>query len=235
MSKKFLIVTGGITFVIVYIFYHSLIFAMISLMLLKPLDKVYEKYRVKKLRDELNFQFKDLLYSISASTAAGRQMGEALREGLENMKLIYRDDSQIVLKLETIIKRIYQIRESEEIVLIDFAISSKLEDIENFVDAYLTCRTTGGDVEKVVLKSAALIIDKIALKKEIHALTSQKKFEAKLLTAMPLLMLVFLQIVSPDYLEVMYTTLTGRFLMTLSLVGIILSFYISAKITDIKL
>ena len=37
----------------------------------------------------LTVQFKDLLYSLSASVAAGRQMGEALVEAEQNLAVMY--------------------------------------------------------------------------------------------------------------------------------------------------
>ena len=62
-------------------------------------------------------QFRDLLYSISASVSTGRQMPEALKEAEQNMKLIYKEDSCIVLELTNMVKRLNEYRESEEEIL----------------------------------------------------------------------------------------------------------------------
>ncbi len=224
-----------IIFIIFYLFYHSLILCNISLVLAIPLAKYYEEHLEKERKKTLNLQFKDLLYSISASVSAGRQMTEALEEGRENMKMIYRQDAPIILELDHIMKGIREAGFSEEQALINFSSRCKLEDVENFVDTYLICRTTGGDVEKVVLKGAQLIMEKIAIEKEIMTVTSQKKFEAKILTAMPLGMLALMQFVSPEYMAVLYESFAGRLVMTAALLGILLSYYFSSKILDIRL
>ncbi len=221
--------------IIFYLFYHNLLLCVISFPLAIPFAKYYDLHLETKKRKTLNLQFKDLLYSISASVSAGRQMTEALEEGRENMKMIYKEDAPIIKELDNIVKGIREARFSEEEALLDFAARSKLEDVENFVDTYLTCRTTGGDVEKVILKSANLIMEKIAIEKEIMTVTAQKKFEAKILTAMPLGMLALMQFASPDYMAVMYESVTGRLVMTAALLGILLSYYFSTKILDIKL
>ena len=59
-----------------------------------------------------------------------------------------------------------------------------MEDIKNFVDVYLACRTTGADLETVIGNSTEILMDKIDIEKEIRALTAQKQFEGKIITVM---------------------------------------------------
>ena len=128
-------------------------------------------------------------------------MPESLFEARENMKLIYREDSIIVLELSDMVKRLFEYRESEDDILKDFAARTCVEDISDFVDIYLTCRETGGDLIKVLTKASDMIMDKIVIEKEIRAITVQKQFEARILTAIPFIIVLFLQLVSPDYLS----------------------------------
>ena len=55
-------------------FYHSLILSVASGVLIKFVQPFYEKFMARKRMQELELQFKDMLYCISASVAAGRQM-----------------------------------------------------------------------------------------------------------------------------------------------------------------
>jgi tight adherence protein B len=161
-------------------------------------------------------------------------MPEALYEAGQNMKLIYRVDSLIVKELEHMVKRLIEFRESEEEILKEFAARTGIEDISDFVDIYLTCRETGGDFIKVLTKASEIIADKIAIEREIHTVTVQKQFEAKILTAIPFIILIFLQLVSPDYLVALYEGVMGRLLMTLALAGIGISYFWSMKLTKIE-
>jgi tight adherence protein B len=233
-KTRFLLICGLSLFSAAYLFYHSLILSMIFACLSYPGLKPYRNYLAEKRRREIKGQFRDVLYSISASVSAGRQMPEALFEARENMKLIYRDDSLIVMELSDMVKRLFEYRESEDDILKDFAVRTGIEDISDFVDIYLTCRETGGDLIKVLTKASEMIIDKIVIEKEIRTITAQKQFEAKILTAIPFIIVLLLQLISPDYLEAMYQGIKGRLLMTMALFGIGIAYFWSMKLTKIE-
>jgi tight adherence protein B len=232
---RFLFVCSLGLFTAAYLFYHNLLLSMLFACLAYPGLKPYRSHLAEKRRSEIKGQFRDVLYSISASVSAGRQMPESLFEARENMKLIYREDSLIVLELSDMVKRIFEYRESDDDILKDFATRTRIEDISDFVDIYLTCRETGGDLIKVLTKASDMIMDKIVIEKEIRAITAQKRFEARILTAIPFIIVIFLQLVSPDYLSVMYEGLMGRFLMTVGLLGIAAAYFWSMKLTKIEI
>lgn len=233
-KNRFLLFCGLGLMAVFYLFYHSIVISLLSFCLAYPCLRPYRAYLAEKRRKELKEQFRDLLYSISASISTGRQMPEALKEADQNMRLIYREDSLIVLELAEMVKRLNEYRESEEEMLKDFANRACIEDISDFVDIYLTCRETGGDLIKVITKASDIIMDKITIEREIRTITAQKRFEAKILTAIPFLIILFLQLVSPDYLAPMYEDIKGRILMTMALAGIISAYGISMKLTRIE-
>ena len=111
---------------------------------------------------------------------------------------------------------------------------SGCQDIESFTDVYLSVRETGGDMEKVISKTADILTDKISIEKEIRAIISQKQVEAKIITVMPLVILAGLNITSSGYIDPLYETIAGRIIMTVSLAGIIFAYDLTEKITDIK-
>ena len=232
---RFLLVCGLGLFAAAYLFYHSLILSLMFACLAYPGLKPYRSYLAEKRRSEIKGQFRDVLYSISASVSAGRQMPESLFEARENMRLIYSDDSIIVSELSDMVKRLFEYRESEDDILKDFAARTCVEDISDFVDIYLTCRETGGDLIKVLTKASDMIMDKIVIEKEIRTITAQKQFEARILTAIPFIIILFLQLVSPDYLSAMYEGAIGRILMTVALGGIAAAYFWSMKLTKIEI
>lgn len=232
--QKFYVITSVALFVTGMLFYKNIILSIILILGVIPIKKVYTKIIGERKRGELTIQFKDLLYSISASFSTGRHMASALEEAYENLLLIYEEDDLIMLEIKYMCERIINNKESEETVLVDFASRSGIEDIVNFMDVYFTCRTTGGDVQKVVNEAASVIAEKIDMEKEINTITSQKKYEAKILTLIPVLLIAFLQLTSPDYIDPLYSTLTGRFIMTGSIGMIAVAFMWSMKITGIK-
>jgi len=126
-------------------------------------------------------------------------------------------------------------RASEDQLIKDFAYRSGIEEIINFADVYAICRTTGADVGQVVLKASEILVDKMSIVKEIKTITAQKKFEARIISLMPFVLIIFLNFVSPVYLTCMYQTLAGRLIMTIALAGIAISYYIMNIITEVEL
>lgn len=239
LSKKerlrFLVIYGCCLWFLSTLFYHHIWLCFLFPLTAYPGLKHYSSYLGEKRNQQLSLQFRDTLYALSASIATGRQLSEALVDARENMKTIYGDQAIIVRELSFMVKRIFDSRETEEVVLRDFARRSAHEDIASFVDIYFTCRATGGDLVKVMTKTSGIIMDKMAIDKEIKMLTAQKRFEAKLLTAMPIVLLLFLQIASSDYIAVLYTDMRGRLLMTIAMAGMGLAYLWSMRLMKIQL
>ena len=217
------------------VFYQSVLLSIIILPLCIPCKRFYENHLAEKRKRALAESFRDLLYSLSSSFSTGRQMPEALAEGLEALRLIYPDDAPIILELQDMNKRLFTNRESEVSILKDFAKRSHNEDIRNFIDAYSICRTTGGDMEKLIVKSSDIIIDKMGIMKDINLVTAQKRLESKVLLVIPVGILLFLQIFSPGYTAVLYETFAGRAIMTAALVLTALAYMWSIKLTKIEI
>ena len=64
---------------------------------------------------------------------------------------------------------------------------------------------------------------------------AQKRLDILLLVSLPLLMLAFLNLVSFDYISVLYKTLVGRTVMTLCLLAMGGAVWWSIRIIDIEL
>jgi tight adherence protein B len=188
----------------------------------------------EKRKTLLLAQFRDFLYSLSASFAAGRQMRDGLVEARENLRLTYEEKSPMICEITSMLIKLDESRASEEEVLRDFANRSHLEDIRSFFDTYFICRKTGGDMNKVISKTSAMLIEKIGIEKEIHTITSQKSFEGKIISAMPVVVILFLNLVSPAYIEVLYTTATGKLIMTIAMVGIFYAYKVTTKLMKIE-
>lgn len=235
-GEKVIFLSGGyiLIFMLCLLFYRSFLLAFASGALIFFLIPFYEAYKGDQKRALLLLQFKDLLYSLSSSMATGRQMGQALEEGLETLNYLYDEETPMVQELLFMVRAMKENRESEEKILLDFARRSGVDDIRNFVDVYLTCRETGGDREKVITNATDIIVEKMSIQREIRALTAQKQLEGKIITLMPIGVVLGLNVFYPDYLQVMYETFAGRIIMTLALAGIGLAYYMTQKLSNIE-
>lgn len=198
----------------VFLFYHSLIVSLLAGFLVIRLKPYYEDYRALQRRRKLTSQFKDMLYSLSASIAAGRQMPEALVEAADSLSIMYGPEEPIMIELEHMKRCIEENNESDSELLTDFAGRSCSEDINNFVQVYIICRNMGGDLENIITRTASILTDKMNIEREIQAVTAQKKLEGRLIALMPLAMLLILNLLSPSYVIPLYSGLPGRLIMT---------------------
>ena len=231
--KYYLVCMAGLAFT-GWLFFNSPFAAAALALLAIPFEKKWRHARAEARRKELAVQFKDMLFSLSASFQAGRHMREAISEARENLLGIYPPTAPINSELEMMTRRIDAGGESEREALLDFARRSGSEDARNFADVYYTCLTTGGNLVSVVNRTAEVLLEKMAIRREIDALLAQKKYEAKLLTAVPFLILLYLRFSSPEYLEQLYTTPMGLCVMAAALGAIAVSFFWSGKIMSVE-
>ncbi|MBQ9060776.1 MAG: type II secretion system F family protein [Firmicutes bacterium] len=224
----------GCIAIIVYLFYRSLILAALCGFLIRRCQPFYQKHMIQKRQAELNRQFRDLLTSLSASIAAGRQMEEALVEASENLSLLYGPDTLIMKELRYMKRSILENRETDRSLLSDFALRAGSEDIRSFVQVYLTCRSTGGDLQQIITHSSEILAEKMKISEQILVITSQKKMEGRMICVMPAAMLLALNLLSPAYISVLYTGIAGRLIMTLCLGGMIAGLILMERMTDVS-
>ena len=232
--RYFFVCAGGLAFT-GWLFFNNPVCAVCLAALAIPFEKWWLKTRAAARRKELAIQFKDMLFSLSASFQSGRHMAEAIIEAQNNLLEIYPPAAPINIELDLMARRMNAGGESEREVLFDFALRSGSDDARNFADVYYTCLATGGDLCGVVNRTAGIIIEKMTIRREIETLTAQKKYEAKLLTAVPFIILLYLRFSSPEYLTPLYTTVTGIFVMAMALGALTIAFFWSGKIMDIKI
>ncbi|MCX7710836.1 MAG: pilus assembly protein TadB [Clostridia bacterium] len=237
VREKLIYITAAaaVSYAIGFVFYHS---HLLSLMLC-PFALGYPKIRtleiIEKRKSKLNFQFKDMIYSLSSSLTAGKSVESAFRDVLKDLAILYPDrETDIIIEVETILRKI-EMNETVESALADFAARSHLEDIENFADVFYTCKRTGGNIIEIIRNTSSIISDKIEIRNDIDTLLAARKFEQKVLNVMPVLMVVLLSFSAADYIAPIFNTWTGRVAMTISISLLVAAFFISRKIMDIKI
>ena len=230
----FFLVGYAALFTIGQIFYGNLGFSAVFGLMIVLLMERYRKHLETKRASELRRQFSDLLYSLSASVATGRQLPTAIMEANENLGFIYKADTPMMVELRYMSKCFAENCENEERILSEFADRSNVEEIRNFIEVYLTCRAIGGDLQQVITNASHILMEKMSIERDIRVMISQKKFEGKIISIMPILVIVSMNLTSPGYLENLYHTLQGRMVMTVALLGIFASYVLTERITDIE-
>jgi tight adherence protein B len=175
------------------------------------------------------------MISLASSLSAGRALENAFESALEDLFVLYPSDEAYIIKETKVIIHKLSYNITIEVAISDFAKRSDIEDIMNFADVIIICKRTGGNLIDALKNSAAIISDKIEMKQEIDTVLSSRKFEQKILNVMPIGMVLILSITASEYIEPVFTTFQGRAAMTVSLILLTASFFISNKIMSIRM
>lgn len=216
-----------------YLFYQSIFMILLS----SPFSLFYVKRKKKQLianrKQQLNLEFREGILSLSAALNAGYSIENAFSEAIKDLQLIYSADSWILQEFQGIVHQISMNKTVEE-ALQDLANRSGIEDIDNFSEVFQTAKRTGGNIIKIIQKAAKNIGDKIEMKRQIQTLITAKKLEARIMNIIPLVMIVYLWIFSPGFLNPLYHNGLGIFIMTCGLIGYLGAYLWAENIIDIR-
>lgn len=182
-----MIVGGVATAVVVQIFFGLLPMTIIC----TPIGAVgglfvYKEMLLKKRKDRLVLQFRDMLESISSSLGSGRNVNDSFLSAVGDLKDQYGENAEIVRELE-IIKNGISNNVNIEILLQDFAKRSHDENIHNFADVFEVANRRGGNIRQIIYETKNTIIDKITIERDIQTVISGKKNELNIMMFLPLI------------------------------------------------
>lgn len=232
-STQYLVLASILIATILYLFYNTLLVIFPSVICAGFTERLYATYKAAGRRDILITQFRDFLYSLSASADAGRHMEESFKDARTDLLLLYDEESPMIKELDSMITRNEAANESVEQMLLDLGKRSGIRDITTFAEVCRICGSTGGDIVKVIGITSQMLLDKLTIVRDIESYTAQKKFEGKVIAILPPTVILFLNLTAPVYLAPMYNCFAGRIIMTAALFLMIFGYAAAQKITDI--
>jgi tight adherence protein B len=238
MSVKELILWGllgmAVAFAVGYVFYQSIAWAAVISLPGLFYPKMKNKDLINARKVKLLLQFKEALYALSSSLSAGKSVPMAFKDCYNDLKLMYEEtsDCYILDELQFIIRRIDR-NETIEDALADFAERSALDDVQTFAYIFTTCTRTGGNLKEVIRNSSQIIGDKIEIKQDIDVIVSGKKFEQKILSLIPVVLVAFLYMSAPDFMAPL-KSISGRMITTVSIILILIGNLWAKKIMKIE-
>lgn len=82
----------------------------------------------------------------------------------------------------------------------DFAARSGLDDVKNFADVFLAARKSGGELMRIITRTAEIIGEKIRIQEEILTATASKRMEQRIMSGIPVLIVIYIELTSPGVL-----------------------------------
>ena len=201
-----------------YIYFDDPAAGLVIFLCLYGAYPAYKRSEERKRKQVLLVQFKDLLYSLSASLSLGRNMKQALEESLSFWGNTYDEKDPMIIEVNKMLKEIKETNAQDIKVLRDFADRSGIPDITDFVNVYENLRITGGDMPGAIQRAASVIGDKITMEKELNTALSEKLAEGRIVGAAPFIMTAAMKFFSPSYMQPIYETSAGMAVAFMSLV-----------------
>lgn len=190
--------------------------------------------KLRRRRQEiLLVQFRDAILSLSSCLNAGYSVENAFSEALKDTDRTYGKESMISKEIRLVIYKTRLNRTIEE-ALLDFAQRSGLEDIKSFADVFLTAKASGGELMKIIARTAEIISEKIRIQQDILTATMSKRSEQKIMSMIPIGIVLYLEVVSPGFFDVLYEMAAGRVIMTVCLGVYIGAIVLGKKIVEIE-
>ena len=123
---------------------------------------------------------------------------------------------------------------SLDATLRNFALRIPLLDTKLFVSAVLLQRETGGNLAEILTKLAYIIRERFRLKGQVRAASAHGRITAVILSVMPVVTLLLLNIVAPEYFASMVQDEHGRWIIVLVIFLQLAGYYWMKRIINIK-
>lgn len=233
--KEWVVLTAagvGCCGAVAYAFYRSCrVFAFLSpLGLLFPF--YYRKELCKKRKEKLKSEFKEGVLILAASLSAGYSIENALSVSVAELNMLYGPQGMLAAEFTDMARQISLNRTAEQ-VFENFAERSDIEEIRSFVQVFTVAKRSGGELVSIMSRTADSIRDKIQVHEEIRTMTASRRLEQKIMNLLPFFIILYIDMTSPGFFDLMYTTVTGRLLMTGCLAIYIVAIWLSGRILDI--
>lgn len=230
-----IIFAAVVLFLVGYVFYRNWILSAILMIFSVKFPEIRTKQIIEKRKNQLTLQFKDMLYSLSSALSVGKSVETGIRDSLQDLRVIYPDPNTDILREMEYILRGIGMNNTVEEMFAQFGERAHLEDIDNFVDIFVTCKRTGGDLIEVMRSTSNTIGEKIEVKQEINTMISGKKYEFNFMMILPVIMVEFLALTSGDYMKPVFTTPEGIAAMTAAIAIFAVAYVVGSKIMKIDI
>ena len=224
----------GIAAASAYVFYRNII-AFVLLSPLAVLYPIYKKSDLKAARDRrLTEEFRECIMTLSSALSAGYSPENAMKETESELRLIYGAESMMVGELEHM-NHLIVMNIGLEKAWSEFAERSGNEDILNFAQVIRIAKRNGGDLDRIISATADAIGDKIRVKEEILTMTAGRRFEQKIMNIIPFAIVIYIDVTSPGFFDMMYRTFFGRAVMTACLMAFAGAVVLAGRILNIEI
>lgn len=223
----------GITVVTAWLYYRSLWTAPLLLPLFLWHFYMMEKECAGKKEMEFQIQFKEMIQAVSSALNTGYSVENAFREAQKEIRLIYPERTRISKELQMIVRQL-QIHVPMEKILEEFGLRVQTEDVWNFVTVFSAAKKSGGNMIAIIQETVRQIGDKIDVRREIDTMLAAKRYEFRVMSAIPYAIIGYMSLSFPEFMDCLYGNILGIGVMTVCLGIYISAYYLGVRLIRIE-
>lgn len=221
-----------LTAILAYFFYRSLA----AFLLLTPLVFFYRKEKKRRLAgkrsERLERQFREVLLSVNINLQAGYSIENAFLESYKDIVGLFGNSCDMARELILIRKGMAN-SISLERLLNDLGNRCPKGEIREFTEVFGVAVKSGGKIRDVMKKTVDIIREKAEIKEELETLIHAKQMENRIMCVVPFFILLYVNLTSPGYFDVLYRNVAGICIMTACMVLYLFAVCWADKITAI--
>ncbi len=195
--------------------------------------RMMEEECAGKKEMEFQVQFKEAIQSVSSALNTGYSVENAFREAQKEIRLIYPERARISKELE-IIARQLRIHVPMEKILEEFGLRVQTEDVRNFVTVFSAAKKSGGNMIAIIQDTVRQIGDKIDVRREIETMLAAKRYEFRVMSAIPYTIIGYMSLSFPEFMDSLYGNIFGLVVMTVCLGIYIGAYYLGVRLIRIE-
>ncbi|WP_286151762.1 type II secretion system F family protein [Sporofaciens musculi] len=223
----------GITVATVWLYYRSLWLTLLLLPLFIWHFHMMEEECARKKEMEFQVQFKEAIQAVSAALNTGYSVENAFREAQKELKLIYPETARISKELLFIIRQL-RIHVPMEQILEELGMRVQIEDVRNFVIVFAAAKKNGGNMIAIIQDTVRQIGDKIDVKREIDTILAAKRYEFRVMSAIPYAIIGYMSFSFPEFMDSLYGNIFGIGVMTVCLGIYMGAYYLGVRMIRIE-
>ena len=183
-----------------------------------------QKKRISLFRDQLPDAIDMLVSAMKAGysfQAAMRFIGEEINAPLGPEFLRFYEEQRLGMEVRT--------------ALLALQLRVDSLDLKMFVTAVLIQRETGGNLSEVLGNIGTLMRERAALKGDIETLTAESKMSARILSALPVVVFVLINLINTSFMKPMLASRTGIIVFVGAAFMVMAGYFTMMKIADIDI
>ena len=199
------------------------VFAIVGIMVPKSVVRSMWERRCNRLVDQMI----DGLTIMGNGIKAGQSITQAMERVVENLKGPFPQELGLILNK-------VRLGMSVEDAIGEFADRIPRQDVQMLATAIVVLKETGGNLAETFTTIVLTIRERQKVEKKIHALTTQGRIQAIIVTLVPFGVIAMFAIVDPPYIMPLFTKPLGWFFLVLMLALQGIGLVMMKKIVTIK-